>query len=170
MKNIPTFFVFFFFFLFFSSATSTKFNFCTAPPCNSTLLALADIANAFENTYLLKKYWKVNTDYCFWIFINCNEFKNVTTINVNKKKMMGTISPSFSNLTFLEFLILDHNNFTGPIPEGLTKLTRLRVLDLSSNNLTGPIPKFSTSVEFDAKDNPHLGEISPSMPPTNGGY
>jgi Leucine rich repeat len=46
----------------------------------------------------------------------------------------------FFQLSHLETILLNGNEFTGTIPTDFGRLTKLRVLDLSNNELTGSIP------------------------------
>ncbi|GJM98103.1 hypothetical protein PR202_ga15079 [Eleusine coracana subsp. coracana] len=54
--------------------------------------------------------------------------------------LVGTISPSISNLTHLRNLHLPHNKFNGRIPHELGLLSDLKHLNLSDNSLEGEIP------------------------------
>lgn len=53
---------------------------------------------------------------------------------------MVTFLMGIGNLVELEFLILESNSLTGPIPAGIWDLPRLQVLGLGINNLLGTIP------------------------------
>ncbi|PIN16951.1 Leucine-rich repeat protein [Handroanthus impetiginosus] len=46
-----------------------------------------------------------------------------------------------SSISFVSFLSLANNNFSGAIPTSFCNATRLEVLDLSNNNLSGGIPR-----------------------------
>ncbi|TYJ30467.1 hypothetical protein E1A91_A06G132300v1 [Gossypium mustelinum] len=86
-------------------------NFCTntADSCDSQVTILLEIASAWMYPFELSVAWEGN-DAC----------------------RIGTISPSFADLTALRFV----------------KLTNLEVLDVSNNNLSGIIPTFATSVKL----------------------
>ncbi|CAM0954470.1 unnamed protein product [Alopecurus aequalis] len=64
----------------------------------------------------------------------------ITGINLSSSGLNGDISPSFANLTAVEYLDLSNNNLMGSIPYVLSQLPLLRLLDLSGNQLNGSIP------------------------------
>ncbi|XP_059598992.1 LRR receptor kinase SERL2-like [Vitis vinifera] len=67
------------------------------------------------------------------------DFLRVNTLNLNSLHLVGSLSPSIGNLTFLTGLNLELNNFHGQIPQELGRLSRLRALNLT-NNSSGEIP------------------------------
>ncbi|KAG0266966.1 hypothetical protein DFQ27_009243 [Actinomortierella ambigua] len=69
---------------------------------------------------------------------------NLTKLDLSKNMMQGTLPAYIAGWTRLKTLLLDNNEFGGPIPS-LANLTMLRVLDLSFNQLTGPIPAWATA-------------------------
>jgi len=64
----------------------------------------------------------------------------ITRVNLSSSGLNGEISPSFTNLTAIEYLDLSNNNLIGSIPDTLSQLPLLTVLDLSGNQLNGSIP------------------------------
>lgn len=158
----------FFFLSFLSSPITSNFSFCSTLPCDSQLLALANIANAFQNTTFLTDHWNLTKNYCSWPMVTCDILKNITILNFGMQQLMGTISPSFSKLISLEYLYLEDNDLSGVVPKSLTELPKLRVLNLSNNNISGPLPHFDTSVRVKTNGNPLL-ESSSSIPPPNEG-
>ncbi|KAL4569006.1 hypothetical protein LXL04_024632 [Taraxacum kok-saghyz] len=96
--------------------------------------------------------WKPQTDCCrSWDGIACDSAGRV--INVSRSglisgkdsmvdtSMSGTLSPSLSNLTFLQLLELSQlKDLTGRIPPEFGKLSRLTHLYLHSNKLSGSVP------------------------------
>ncbi|KAI3927008.1 hypothetical protein MKW98_027781 [Papaver atlanticum] len=66
----------------------------------------------------------------------------------NLKKMMvgdnildGTLPGNlFTSLNKLQFVVLNHNNLSGPLPDVLWSMPELRFVDVSYNNLTGILP------------------------------
>ncbi|KAI3959219.1 hypothetical protein MKW92_007317 [Papaver armeniacum] len=66
----------------------------------------------------------------------------------NLKKMMvgdnildGTLPGNlFTSLNKLQFVVLNHNNLSGPLPDVLWSMPELRFVDVSCNNLTGILP------------------------------
>ncbi|KAF8674765.1 hypothetical protein HU200_048047 [Digitaria exilis] len=86
--------------------------------------------------------WNESTHFCRWEGVSCSS-KNpprVTAIDLSNRGLVGLISPSLGNLTFLRNLSLATNRFTGQIPESLGHLRRLQSLYLSNNSLQGIIP------------------------------
>ncbi|CAN4120853.1 unnamed protein product [Withania somnifera] len=141
----------------------TTNSFCkdTPGPCDRQVTALLDVAGGFGYPLSLAESWKGNDACSGWSFISCDTArKNVAVATLGKRGFLGTISPSFANLTSLRSLFLNDNNLAGTIPERLTTLPNLQVLDVSNNNLSGPIPLFPPSVKFT-----HTGSGSNSSGP-----
>ncbi|CAD6342651.1 unnamed protein product [Miscanthus lutarioriparius] len=67
---------------------------------------------------------------------------NDSTHFCNWEGLVGQISPSARNLTFLKQLSPATNRFSGQIPAALGQLHRLQTLYLSNNTLHGVIPTF----------------------------
>lgn len=72
---------------------------------------------------------------------NFSSFPNLSSFDLQKNSLFGTIPPQISNLSKLSILILGSNQFTGFIPKELGNLTNLSVLILSSNHILGSIPE-----------------------------
>ncbi|KAE8714938.1 hypothetical protein F3Y22_tig00110187pilonHSYRG00288 [Hibiscus syriacus] len=126
-------------------------NYCTdtGDPYDFQVTTLLEIASAWMYPYKLSLGWKGNDACRNWSFVKCDEENNVTEIDLwNQRRLQGTISPAFGNLTGLQYLNLSDNNLIGSIPECLTKLPNLKVLDVSNNNLSGIIPSFASSVKL----------------------
>nr|XP_043631782.1 receptor-like kinase TMK4 [Erigeron canadensis] len=105
--------------------------------------------------------WKPSTDFCSWDGIKCDNTKQVTDINLDKLSLSGSLPsnlnqlsqlknlhlqnnklsgdlPSLSNLTFLESVLLDFNNFSS-IPQGFfLGLTSLQEFSISDNSNLSP--------------------------------
>ncbi|CAM0954469.1 unnamed protein product [Alopecurus aequalis] len=64
----------------------------------------------------------------------------ITSVNLSSSSLNGDISPSFTNLTEVQYLDLSNNNLIGSIPDILSQLPLLTVLDLTGNQLNGSIP------------------------------
>ena len=89
--------------------------------------------------------WNDNTHFCNWEGVLCR-VKNphrVTSLNLSGRGLVGNISPSIGNLTFLRYLLLPNNGFMGPIPPTLGHLRRIRHIYLSNNTHQGEIPEFA---------------------------
>uniref|UniRef100_A0A0D3HNN5 Receptor kinase-like protein Xa21 n=1 Tax=Oryza barthii TaxID=65489 RepID=A0A0D3HNN5_9ORYZ len=106
-------------------------------------LSLLDFKNAISldpQQSLLS--WNDSTHFCNWKGVRCR-IKNprrVISLVVENQGLVGEISPSLGNLTFLKHLSLPTNSFTGEIPSSLGHLHRLQSLYLSNNTLWGRVP------------------------------
>ncbi|XP_062109251.1 receptor-like kinase TMK4 isoform X2 [Humulus lupulus] len=139
-------------------------SFCkdTPGPCDAQVTALLDVAGDLGYPTLLANSWKTNDACSDWSFVICDSDGNVITVNFQKQRFVGTISPAFANLTSLKNLYLNDNSLTGSIPKTLTLLPQLQVLDVSNNNLTGEIPTFPPRVKFTTTGNLLLGKTQGS--------
>ena len=89
--------------------------------------------------------WNDSTHFCNWEGVLCRvkNLHHVTSLNLSGRGLVGNISPSIGNLTFLRYLFLPNNGFMGQIPSPLGHLRRIRYIYLSSNTLQGEIPVFA---------------------------
>ena len=75
----------------------------------------------------------------------------------------GPLPPDLGELTQLQVLQLNHNQFAGPIPIELSRLPELRSLNLAGNALTGNIPpelgQLTRLTRLDLRDNQLTGPI-----------
>ncbi|XP_010930447.2 uncharacterized protein [Elaeis guineensis] len=81
--------------------------------------------------------------FCNWWGITCGSRRHplrVTALNLDSLGLVGPISPSITNLTFLRRIDLSNNQLHGRIPQVLSLLPRLQYLNLSINSLEGEIP------------------------------
>ncbi|KAJ9694958.1 hypothetical protein PVL29_010444 [Vitis rotundifolia] len=85
--------------------------------------------------------WNDSVHFCNWAGVTCgHRHQRVNTLNLNSLHLVGSLSPSIGNLTFLTGLNLELNNFHGQIPQELGRLSRLRALNLTNNSFSGEIP------------------------------
>ena len=86
--------------------------------------------------------WNDSTHFCSWKGVRCSVKKpsRVASLNLTKQGLVGQISPSLGNLTFLKILVLSANSFPGGIPISLGHLHHLQILRLKNNTLQGKIP------------------------------
>lgn len=93
--------------------------------------------------------WNRSVHFCKWAGVTCsNRQVRVTALQLSDQGLVGSLSPSIANLTFLHTLNLSENGFRGSIPRGIDFLSRLRVLDLSRNSFQGDLPvNLSQSVQ-----------------------
>ncbi|PRP76451.1 putative LRR receptor-like serine/threonine-protein kinase [Planoprotostelium fungivorum] len=117
-----------------------------------------------------------------------NSITNLTTINLNKNALTGSIPnltngrltvldlssnqlsgliPPVTNLASLTYLSLSGNRLNGPIPSSVGSLSSITTLVLSGNNLSGTIPSslggLNSLVYLDLSANDFNGTIPLSM-------
>ncbi|PHT24641.1 hypothetical protein CQW23_35668 [Capsicum baccatum] len=68
-----------------------------------------------------------------------HEGSKLYLLRLSNNKLKGEIFPVSGNINNFQYLYLDGNNFSGPIPPKLSTAP-LQTLDLSYNNLSGNIP------------------------------
>ncbi|KAL5703649.1 non-specific serine/threonine protein kinase [Ranunculus cassubicifolius] len=101
---------------------------------------------AFKNGITLDQHnvmssWNHSSHFCEWFGVTCSlRHQRVVTLNLLGHELVGTISTSVGNLSFLRVLNLSSNNFYGNIPQEFGRLSRLQYLNLSFNSLGGEIP------------------------------
>jgi Leucine-rich repeat (LRR) protein len=94
--------------------------------------------------------WNDSTHFCNWEGVTCRTTNNrVTNLDLGNRGLVGQISPSLGNLTFLKHLSLATNRFSGQIPSSLGHLHRLQTLYLSKNTLYGVIPTFQNCTNLE---------------------
>nr|CAB3462660.1 unnamed protein product [Digitaria exilis] len=103
---------------------------------------------------------------CRWSGVSCQSQRHpgrVTALELMSSNLMGMISPSLSNLSFLHTLNLSSNRLSGSIPSELGLLRRLQVISLGGNFLTGEIPTSLTNcthlTHLELQHNGLYGEI-----------
>ncbi|KAL6842194.1 hypothetical protein ACP4OV_028173 [Aristida adscensionis] len=87
--------------------------------------------------------WNGSTPLCRWTGVFCGNLKHpqrVTALDLTGQGLIGTISPSLGNLTFLQLLNLSRNSLTSKIPSSLGRLRQLQILQLMNNSIQGTIP------------------------------
>ncbi|KAF9129063.1 hypothetical protein BGW39_004490 [Mortierella sp. 14UC] len=72
---------------------------------------------------------------------------NLTKLDVSNNSMQGQLPGFLNEFTNLKTLLLDRNEFGGPIPS-FNNLKALSVLDLSYNQLSGPLPPWSAGLNL----------------------
>ncbi|XP_071706217.1 uncharacterized protein [Rutidosis leptorrhynchoides] len=82
-----------------------------------------------------------STDFCQWQGVTCSpRHQRVTLLDLQSSGLLGSLSPSIGNLTFLRGIRLQNNSFSGEIPPEIGRLFRLQELRLYNNSFTGTIP------------------------------
>ena len=85
--------------------------------------------------------WNATSDFCQWPGVTCSlrHEGRVSALNVSSAGLVGTISPSIGNLTFLKYLNLSYNALHGEIPSTIGNLWRLQYLNFRGNSLHGGV-------------------------------
>lgn len=140
-------------------STGNTNSFCLPKPgdCSPQVNTLLSVAKSMDYPSRLAQNWKGNDPCADWLGITCSN-GNITTINLEKMDLNGTISPDFSSLKSLQRLILSNNNLTGTIPQELTSLPSLTELDVSDNQLYGKVPSFKKNLILKTQGNPNIGK------------
>ncbi|KAM3707314.1 hypothetical protein ACJW31_02G015300 [Castanea mollissima] len=105
-------------------------------------LALLDFKNQITQDPLqIMNSWNNSVHFCNWIGVTCSpSSKRVTVLDLEAKRLLGTIPPSIGNLTFLTGINLGSNSFNGEIPQEVGRLQSLHHLNLSENSFGGKLP------------------------------
>ncbi|XP_047324808.1 probable LRR receptor-like serine/threonine-protein kinase At3g47570 [Impatiens glandulifera] len=108
------------------------------------LLSLLDIKSHIasdDNPMQVTNTWNHSIHFCLWLGVSCSRRHNrVISLNLSSSNLVGTISSSIGNLTFLRELYLSNNGFHGVIPLEIGQLSRLEAIELDGNSLEGEIP------------------------------
>ncbi|XP_048423542.1 probable LRR receptor-like serine/threonine-protein kinase At3g47570 [Pyrus x bretschneideri] len=85
--------------------------------------------------------WNESVHFCGWVGVTCNHYtKRVFMLNLQDKKLTGTLPPSIGNLSYLTRINLGSNSFRGEIPQEIGRLQSLHFLNLSHNSFSGKMP------------------------------
>ncbi|XP_027181700.1 putative receptor-like protein kinase At3g47110 [Coffea eugenioides] len=85
--------------------------------------------------------WNDSIHFCDWRGVTCGLLhQRVTVLNMSSFHLVGSLSPSIGNLTFLRELNIPDNNFHGMIPEEVGRLFRLQYLRFANNSFEGELP------------------------------
>ncbi|VAI52345.1 unnamed protein product [Triticum turgidum subsp. durum] len=115
--------------------------------------------------------WNNSIHFCNWEGVLCRVKTlphRVSSLNLTSRGLVGHISPSLGNLSFLQSLALVENTLTGEIPPFLGHLRRLRILRLRKNMLQGRIPSFANCSKLrvlDVSYNNLVGQFPTELPP-----
>ncbi|KAJ0768373.1 putative protein kinase RLK-Pelle-LRR-IX family [Helianthus annuus] len=106
--------------------------------------------------------WKTN-NFCDWEGITCDNSNRVTSVNLSSKSLTGTLPLDLNNLSQLKTLALQRNSLSGDLPT-LANLTLLEQVLLDNNNFVSvPSGFFSglTNLQtISISDNPNLSPWS----------
>ncbi|GAB2259965.1 hypothetical protein Droror1_Dr00010820 [Drosera rotundifolia] len=108
--------------------------------------------------------WNSSLDHCIWPGVVCGRrHRRVTKLDLSSLSLVGTLSPSIGNLSFLHEVYLNNNTFGGQLPAEIGHLSRLRILIASNNSFAGQIPanlsRCVNLVEFHMRNNQLEGTI-----------
>ncbi|MED6220195.1 hypothetical protein PIB30_042569 [Stylosanthes scabra] len=156
----------------FKAATKLSYGsnfFCQNQPgiqCAAQVNALIDFLHNLNYPSILSSEWSGN-DPCGgnWIGLSCNQNSEVSVINLPRRNLSGTLSPSIAKLNSLVKIMLAHNNISGRVPSNFTELKSLSLLDLSYNNIEPPLPKFNDGVKVVIVGNPLFADQHGKSPP-----
>ncbi|GFY84500.1 leucine-rich repeat protein kinase family protein [Actinidia rufa] len=103
-----------------------------------SLLALK--TQILEDPFHAMSSWNDSVQFCQWEGVTCgHRHQRVTALDLQSRKLVGSISPYVGNLSFLRELQLQNNSFGNEIPLELGRLQRLQILMLSNNSLGGQL-------------------------------
>ncbi|XP_062208229.1 probable LRR receptor-like serine/threonine-protein kinase At3g47570 isoform X2 [Phragmites australis] len=116
----------------------------TAPFINETDMdmdALLQFKGSLRSHSAALASWNTTSDFCHWPGVTCSlrHKGRVSALNLSSAGLVGTISPSIGNLTFLKILDLSFNELQGEIPSTVGRLGRLQFLNFTGNSLHGGI-------------------------------
>ncbi|KAL3744463.1 hypothetical protein ACJRO7_013688 [Eucalyptus globulus] len=85
--------------------------------------------------------WNDSVHFCKWHGITCgHRHQRITHLILRSMKLVGSLSPFIGNMSFLQKLDIQNNNFIGEIPLEIGNLYRLKYLGLANNSFSGQIP------------------------------
>ncbi|KAH7856321.1 hypothetical protein Vadar_000055 [Vaccinium darrowii] len=82
---------------------------------------------------------QIDNDPCMWFGVHCVDGK-VEKLDLNGLYLEGELAPDLGRLSYVRYIVLYNNHFSGAIPKEIGALTKLEVLDLRNNSLSGTIP------------------------------
>ncbi|KAJ0566327.1 putative non-specific serine/threonine protein kinase [Helianthus annuus] len=109
------------------------------PTCNpNDSMTLKHFMNGMESP--IPGWTSNSSNCCNWDGVTCDLSGNVIKLELSKKKLVGTLVNSFTNLTNLRTLNLSRNLLKGTPPVAIFHSQCLQVLDLSANEFSGSLP------------------------------
>lgn len=85
--------------------------------------------------------WLSRSSECDWFGVACNSSDEVSVLTLKENGLSGDLPDVIFSLTTLTGLSLDHNKaITGSIPPTISQLSLLEYIELDDNNMEGPIP------------------------------
>lgn len=105
--------------------------------------ALVDIKNQIQgDPFQALSSWNDSVHFCNWNGVICGQkHQRVTVLNISALKLVGSLSPSIGNLSFLKEINIQDNFFQGLIPEEIGRLFRIQYLRFANNSFEGGFPQ-----------------------------
>ena len=108
--------------------------------------------------------WNESVHFCEWSGVTCGRrHQRVVELDLHCYRLVGSLSPSIGNLSFLRVLNLENNSFGHNIPQELGQLFRLQMLRLGINSFSGEIPvnisRCSNLLNLDLERNNLTGKL-----------
>ncbi|GLT30559.1 hypothetical protein SLA2020_053530 [Shorea laevis] len=125
------------------SSSQTLANATSTFPSNTTdhMALIAFKSKISNDPQGILNSWNDSIHYCQWEGITCSRRRDrVTILDLSSMGLVGFLSPSIGNLSFLREIRLFNNSFHGNIPPEIGRLYRLRVLYLNNNSFEGEVP------------------------------
>ncbi|KAL5702763.1 hypothetical protein ACHQM5_027936 [Ranunculus cassubicifolius] len=80
-----------------------------------------------------------DADPCQWTGITCDNSGEVTSIQLSSKSISGTLPPNLNKLKNLQKISIQNNKFSGPLPS-FSDLSELQTINLDGNEFTSVPP------------------------------
>lgn len=131
----------------------------------ASLLAFkAQLESGGGSSSMVLSSWNQSFHFCQWQGITCDRHhRRVTSLNLQRSGLKGSISPHIGNLSFLRRIGLQENQLDGLLPQELGRLTVLEALNMSHNLLQGEVPAnlsyCSKLTYIDLSNNQLVGEF-----------
>ncbi|XP_050125952.1 probable LRR receptor-like serine/threonine-protein kinase At3g47570 isoform X3 [Malus sylvestris] len=106
------------------------------------LLAIKAQIKQDHHNYNVMSSWNESMHFCMWHGVTCGRRhrQRVTNLDLQSQNLVGKLSPSIGNLSFLRELWLQNNSLGHEIPPQIGNLRRLQILRLDVNSFSGSIP------------------------------
>lgn len=145
-------------------------------PCHPDLDALLALYNATDgdnwtdNTGWVDGAAGTDCDVCDWVGITCDANGRVRRLELPDNNLVGILPPEIAQLSEVEFLRFNNNDFEGSSVPDLTGLGSLIRLRLHRTNLAGPLPALGNMpdlTDLSLYDNAFTGEIPTDYNPSS---